>query len=66
MFLQNILHADSSLKHSADVAVDTGLDCPTDVDNRAVDLLFGRYVYVLTDLNENVNAFDFYFLSLSL
>lgn len=46
MFLQNILHADSDLKHSDDVAVvsDTGLDCPTDMDNRAVDLLLGRYL----------------------
>ncbi|KAM9358901.1 C2 domain-containing protein 3 [Symphorus nematophorus] len=43
MFLQNILHADSTLKHSDDVAVvsDCGLDCPADMDNRAVDLLLG-------------------------
>ncbi|KAM7412854.1 hypothetical protein PAMA_020305 [Pampus argenteus] len=43
MFLQNILHADSTLKHSDDVAVvsDSGLDCPADMDNRAVDLLLG-------------------------
>ncbi|KAM7399107.1 hypothetical protein PAMP_018399 [Pampus punctatissimus] len=43
MFLQNILHADSTLKHSDDVAVvsDSGLDCPADIDNRAVDLLLG-------------------------
>lgn len=42
-FLQNILHADSTLKHSDDVAVvsDCGLDCPADMDNRAVDLLLG-------------------------
>lgn len=46
MFLQNILHADSTLKHSDDVAVisDCGLDCPADMDNRAVDLLLGRYL----------------------
>lgn len=44
MFLQNILHADSALKHSDDVVVisDSSLDCPTDMDNRAVDLLLGR------------------------
>ncbi|XP_051253398.1 C2 domain-containing protein 3 isoform X1 [Dicentrarchus labrax] len=43
MFLQNILHADSALKHSDDVALisDCGLDCPADMDNRAVDLLLG-------------------------
>ncbi|XP_070762183.1 C2 domain-containing protein 3 [Enoplosus armatus] len=41
MFLQNILHADSTLKHSDDVAVDCSLDCPADMDNRAVDLLLG-------------------------
>ncbi|XP_026185547.1 C2 domain-containing protein 3 isoform X2 [Mastacembelus armatus] len=43
MFLQNILHADSSLKRSDDIAVvsDSGLDCPADMDNRAVDLLLG-------------------------
>ncbi|XP_030261591.1 C2 domain-containing protein 3 isoform X3 [Sparus aurata] len=43
MFLQNILHADSALKHSDDVVVisDSSLDCPTDMDNRAVDLLLG-------------------------
>ncbi|XP_054454467.1 C2 domain-containing protein 3 [Anoplopoma fimbria] len=42
-FLQNILHADSTLKHSDDVAVvsDYSLDCPVDMDNRAVDLLLG-------------------------
>uniref|UniRef100_A0A8D0CU45 C2 domain containing 3 centriole elongation regulator n=1 Tax=Sander lucioperca TaxID=283035 RepID=A0A8D0CU45_SANLU len=43
MFLQNILHADSTLKHSDNVAVvsDCSLDCPVDMDNRAVDLLLG-------------------------
>ncbi|XP_076591806.1 C2 domain-containing protein 3 isoform X2 [Chaetodon auriga] len=43
MFLENILHADSTLKHSDDAVVisDCGLDCPADVDNRAVDLLLG-------------------------
>lgn len=43
IFLQNILHADSTLKHSEDVAVvsDCSLDCPADIDNRAVDLLLG-------------------------
>ncbi|XP_074496633.1 C2 domain-containing protein 3 isoform X2 [Sebastes fasciatus] len=43
MFLQNILHADSTLEHSDDVAVvsDCNLDCPVDMDNRAVDLLLG-------------------------
>ncbi|XP_034720031.1 C2 domain-containing protein 3 isoform X3 [Etheostoma cragini] len=43
MFLQNILHADSTLKHSDNVAVvsDCSLDCPVDTDNRAVDLLLG-------------------------
>ncbi|XP_034557498.1 C2 domain-containing protein 3 [Notolabrus celidotus] len=43
MLLQNILHADSALMHSEDVAVvkDDGLDCPADMDNRAVDLLLG-------------------------
>ncbi|XP_026223840.1 C2 domain-containing protein 3 [Anabas testudineus] len=43
MFLQNILHADLSLKHSDDVAVvaDSGVDGPADIDNRAVDLLLG-------------------------
>lgn len=40
MFLQNILHADSSPKHSDNVA-DCSLDCPADMDNRAVDLLLG-------------------------
>lgn len=46
MFLQNILHADLSLKHSDDVAVvaDSGVDGPADIDNRAVDLLLGRYL----------------------
>ncbi|XP_071352498.1 C2 domain-containing protein 3 isoform X2 [Trachinotus anak] len=43
MFLQNILHDDSTLKHSDDVAVvsDCGLDCVADMDSRAVDLLLG-------------------------
>uniref|UniRef100_UPI0037E96D9D C2 domain-containing protein 3 n=1 Tax=Semicossyphus pulcher TaxID=241346 RepID=UPI0037E96D9D len=43
MFLQNILHADSALKDSEDAVVvkDDGLDCPADIDNRAVDLLLG-------------------------
>ncbi|CAJ1065156.1 LOW QUALITY PROTEIN: C2 domain-containing protein 3 [Xyrichtys novacula] len=43
MFLQNILHADSALKHSEDAAAvkDCGLDCPADVDSRAVELLLG-------------------------
>ncbi|XP_068441381.1 C2 domain-containing protein 3 isoform X2 [Clinocottus analis] len=42
-FLQNILHADSTLKHSDDVAVvsDHSLDRPVDMDNRAVELLLG-------------------------
>lgn len=39
MFLQNILHADSTLKHSEDVSVVS--DCPMDMDNRAVHLLLG-------------------------
>ncbi|KAF3693148.1 C2 domain-containing protein 3 Protein hearty [Channa argus] len=42
MFLENILHADSSLKHSdAAVVSVSGLDGPTDMDSRAVDLLLG-------------------------
>nr|XP_046245495.1 C2 domain-containing protein 3 isoform X2 [Scatophagus argus] len=43
MFLQNILHADSALEHSDGVAVksERDLDCPVDMDNRAVDLLLG-------------------------
>ncbi|XP_050921333.1 LOW QUALITY PROTEIN: C2 domain-containing protein 3 [Lates calcarifer] len=43
MFLQNILHADSALKHSEDMTVvsDSGLECVADMDNRAVDLLLG-------------------------
>ncbi|XP_056296608.1 C2 domain-containing protein 3 isoform X3 [Pseudoliparis swirei] len=43
-FLQNILHADSTLKHSGDVAVisDHSLECP-DMDNRAVELLLGSF-----------------------
>ncbi|XP_062275677.1 C2 domain-containing protein 3 isoform X3 [Scomber scombrus] len=43
MFLKNILHADSTLKASDDVAEvpDCGLDSTVDVDNRAVDLLLG-------------------------
>lgn len=43
MFLQNILHADSTVKHSDEVAAisDCDLDCPADMDNRAVDLLLG-------------------------
>ncbi|XP_029374005.1 C2 domain-containing protein 3 isoform X3 [Echeneis naucrates] len=42
-FLQNILHSDSILEHCEDGAVvsDSGLDCVADMDNRAVDLLFG-------------------------
>ena len=46
MFLQNILHADSALKQSDEVAVvsDCGLDGPADMDNRAVDLLLGRWL----------------------
>ncbi|XP_047449775.1 C2 domain-containing protein 3 isoform X2 [Mugil cephalus] len=44
-FLENILQAGSTLKHSDDVAVvsDT-LDCPADMDNRAVELLLGSSV----------------------
>lgn len=58
MFLQNILHADSTLKHSDDVA-DCSLDCPADMDNRAVDLLLGRYLcaHLLPKLTENVSSF---------
>ncbi|KAM3616832.1 uncharacterized protein V6R79_024159 [Siganus canaliculatus] len=43
MFLQNILHADSTLKQADDVAIirDCGLDCSADIDNRAVELLLG-------------------------
>ncbi|XP_074535960.1 C2 domain-containing protein 3 isoform X2 [Halichoeres trimaculatus] len=40
MFLQNILHADSAVEDVA-VVKDDGLDCPADMDNRAVDLLLG-------------------------
>ncbi|KAM8903491.1 C2 domain-containing protein 3 isoform 2-T2 [Spinachia spinachia] len=42
-FLQNILFTDSTLKPSDEVAVisDCSLDCPIDMDNRAVDLLLG-------------------------
>ncbi|XP_040901590.1 C2 domain-containing protein 3 isoform X2 [Toxotes jaculatrix] len=42
-FLENILHSDSTHKHSDDVAVvsDCSLDCAADMDNRAVDLLLG-------------------------
>lgn len=40
MFLENILQADSSVKQS-DVAEVSGLDGPTDMDSRAVDLLLG-------------------------
>lgn len=45
MFLENILHTDLTLKHSDDVTVisDSGLDGPADIDNRAVDLVLGRY-----------------------
>ncbi|CAI5693179.1 unnamed protein product [Oreochromis niloticus] len=43
MFLENILHTDLTLNHSDDVTVisDSGLDGPTDIDNRAVDLVLG-------------------------
>ncbi|XP_035478063.2 C2 domain-containing protein 3 isoform X3 [Scophthalmus maximus] len=41
MFLQNILHADSSVKHSDDVVSECDLDCVADLDNRAVDILLG-------------------------
>ncbi|XP_017271922.1 C2 domain-containing protein 3 [Kryptolebias marmoratus] len=43
MFLEGILHADSALKHSDDAALaaDSSLDCPADIDKRAVDLLLG-------------------------
>lgn len=75
MFLQNILHADSTLKHSDDVPVvsDISLDCPVDMDNRAVDLLLGRYLcaHLLTKFTQNVNSFfpkifTFYLLFFSL
>lgn len=60
MFLQNILHDDSKLKHSDDaVAVlDCGLDGAADMDNRAVDLLLGRYLCV----NLLTNATKYVFL----
>ncbi|XP_061575633.1 C2 domain-containing protein 3 [Cololabis saira] len=43
LFLQDILHADSSQKHSDDVAIvtDCGLGYSADMDKRAVDLLLG-------------------------
>lgn len=46
MFLQDILHADSALKHSDDGALrsDSGLDCLPDMDKRAVDLLLGSSI----------------------
>ena len=47
MFLQNILHADSSLKPSDDGALvpDCEYDCVADIDNRAIDILLGRYMF---------------------
>ncbi|XP_047248201.1 C2 domain-containing protein 3 isoform X1 [Girardinichthys multiradiatus] len=46
MFLQDILHADSALKHSDDGAFPSGsaLDCLPDMDKRAVDLLLGSSI----------------------
>ncbi|XP_034460102.1 C2 domain-containing protein 3 isoform X1 [Hippoglossus hippoglossus] len=43
MFLQNILHADSTLKPSDDGALvpDCDYDCVADIDNRAIDILLG-------------------------
>ncbi|XP_041850756.1 C2 domain-containing protein 3 isoform X2 [Melanotaenia boesemani] len=45
-FLQDILHADSVLKRSDDVALvsDCDFDCPADMDRRAVDLLLGSSI----------------------
>lgn len=38
---------------------DCSLDCPADIDNRAVDLLLGRYLcaHLLSKLTENVRSF---------
>lgn len=60
MFLQNILHDDSKLKHSdnAVAVLDCGLDGAADMDNRAVDLLLGRYLR----LNLLTNATKYVFL----
>ncbi|XP_069568432.1 C2 domain-containing protein 3 isoform X4 [Brachyistius frenatus] len=43
MLLENILNADSTLKHADDdtLVSDSGLDRPADMDNRTVDLLLG-------------------------
>lgn len=46
MFLQNVLHDDSLLKHTPDVT-ECGLHCPADLDTRVVDLLLNRYVVLL-------------------
>ncbi|XP_040024846.2 C2 domain-containing protein 3 isoform X1 [Gasterosteus aculeatus] len=66
-FLQNILFADSTLKPSEEVAVisDCSLDCPVDMDNRAVDLLLGRYLtaHLLPETTEYMSRIIFFFLS---
>ncbi|KAM9852878.1 C2 domain-containing protein 3 [Aulostomus maculatus] len=41
MFLQNILEADSTVKHSGDVP-ECRRDCPADMDHRVLELLLGR------------------------
>lgn len=46
MFLQNVLHQDSLLKHTPDVT-ECALHCPGDLDTRVVDLFFNRYVVLL-------------------
>lgn len=48
-FLQNILNADLALKPPEAAAVISDcLDCPADMENRAVDLLLGRYLHTVT------------------
>lgn len=56
MFLQNILQGDSTPRYSDDVAVVTGgQNSPAYMEKRAVDLLIGRYVYLLSpNITENV------------
>lgn len=59
MFLQNILHNDTTLKHSDDVAALSDLDCTAYIDNRAVDLLLNRYVStVFPDLTKKPSSFS--------
>ena len=45
-FLQNILHDDSSLQPTANPD-QLSPSCPADIENRAVDLLLGRYLHML-------------------